>query len=101
EPTLTTTWMWGLAGGSAGYLAWQFRWWLGLAAGLIATVFFLNLYSEVHDPSVGPAILREAGSGYIRSSYCVAAVFFVLQAIGVWRSRSRDARAANVERSSR
>src|SRR5205085_6090097 len=88
EPTLTTTWMWALVGGAAGYLAWQFRWWLGLGANLVLAPFFVGLCFEFQDSSVGPDILREAGAGYIRWSYCAVAVFFVLQLAGIWRRRS-------------
>jgi len=86
EPTLAVIWTWALVGGALGFVGWHFRWWLGAGLGLLAASYFVALYSEMTDPYVGPAIMEEAERGYVRWSYCAAAVFVILHVAGVWHS---------------
>lgn len=96
EPTLVVIWAWALIGGSLGIIGWRFRWWVGAALALLPAGYFLALRSEITDPYVAPAIIEEAGYGYVRWSYYAAAVFIALHAIGVWRAVRRPSQRATV-----
>ena len=46
---------------------------LGLLVVPIAALYAWTIYSELTDPYVGPAILRELGSDYVNLSYALSA----------------------------
>ena len=48
----------------------------------------LAMISELHDPFVRPAILRELGRGYVAQAYIAAVIPFLFLWIGVWRKRN-------------
>jgi hypothetical protein len=54
------------------------RWWLGLLVLPIVAVFAWADFSELHDPFVGPAIIREAGLLHVVVWYA-----FILAGIAV------------------
>jgi hypothetical protein len=54
------------------------RWWMGLLVLPIVGVFAWADVSELHDPFVGPAIIREAGLLHVLAWYT-----FILAGIGV------------------
>lgn len=61
-----------------------------VALPLIALGAFI-ITSEVRDPYIGPAILRELGRGYVTQAYIAAVVPVVLLAIGLLRRRAHAA----------
>jgi hypothetical protein len=85
EPTLVVTWAWALVGGALSLVGWRFRWWAGAALALLPAAYLAGLHFELADPYVGPAIVEEAGHGYVFWSYCAVAAFMVLNLAGLWR----------------
>jgi len=84
EPSLVENWVWSIAGGLLAIAAWRWRWWLGLALTSIALFGFVPVYAELQDPSVGPAIRREAGERYVTHFYLALTLAVVLHATGVY-----------------
>lgn len=50
---------------------------LGLLAALLGAFIAWETHTELSDPYVGPAILRELGEGYVQSGYLSAVVGFL------------------------
>ena len=86
EPTLTVTWIWALVGGVVGLVGWRFRWWVGAALAVLPAGYFALLHFELTDAHVGPAIVAEAGRGYVLWSYGALATFAVLHLTGLWQA---------------
>ena len=84
EPTVAANWIVALAGGGAAIIAWRWRWWLGAVVSIASLAFIHDMYLEISDPSVGPAIRREAGQGYITQYYWSAAVGCALHLIAAY-----------------
>jgi hypothetical protein len=61
-----------------GWLLSRKRWWLGLLVLPVVAVFAWADVGELHDPFVGPAIIREAGLLHVLVWYT-----FILAGIGV------------------
>jgi hypothetical protein len=61
-----------------GWLLSRKRWWLGLLVLPVVAVFAWADVGELHDPFVGPAIIREAGLLHVLVWYA-----FILAGIGV------------------
>jgi hypothetical protein len=58
---------------------------------VIAAVLGWSQISELRDPSVGPAIIQEAGHSYVVQSYVAIAIALVLPFIGAvvkWKRRT-------------
>jgi len=85
EPSLAVTWTWALIGGAVGLVGWRFRWWVGAAFAVVPAAYFVALHFELTDPHVGPAIVAEAGRGYVFWSYGAVVAFAVLHLTGVWQ----------------
>jgi hypothetical protein len=83
EPTLLQTWAFSLIGGGLALGAARFRWWLGVIIGLLPAAYFIDLWQEVRDPFVGPAIRHEAGASYVWFSAIAAVVWIGLTGTGV------------------
>jgi hypothetical protein len=83
EPSLRRIWTWALCAGIGGLVGWPIAWPLGLAAALFGVPFFLGLFGEITDPHIGPAIVNEAGRGYVYQSCAALALFVLLHAVGV------------------
>jgi hypothetical protein len=83
EP-LVATWAWALVGGVLGLVGWHFRWWTGAASIVLPATHFSGLFLELTDPHVGPAIVEEAGRGYVFWTYAAIAVFISCHVAGVW-----------------
>src|SRR2546426_12479235 len=74
EPALRTVWGAALLLGLVGFLAARFRRWLVLPAlGVIGVLAYWQL-SELADAAVRPAIIQEAGGGYLIPSCAAVAV---------------------------
>ena len=82
EPTLLHIWTWHLLAGLIGLALSLWRKWgvlIGLSITSASSYMWLN---ELHDPNVGPDILREAGESYFNQSYAAVAMLVVLPCIG-------------------
>ena len=91
EPSLYEIFAWAIIGGGLGFVAWRFRWWLGLVATVFIVPYFIALHRELRDPFAGPAIRAEAGLVYVWGAH-VATVLFVAAHIlgsGLWLRRRR------------
>lgn len=84
EPTVAANWLWAVVGGGLAILAWRWRWWVGVIVSTLALVHPYVMYLEVNDPSVGPAIRREAGQGYVTQYYWSAAVAVALHMVAAY-----------------
>src|SRR3989442_12490569 len=82
EPALRTVWGAALLLGLVGFLAARFRRWLVLPAlGVIGFLAYWQ-FSELADPAVGPAIIQEAGGGYLIQSWAAVAVAGLFSGFG-------------------
>ena len=68
EPSLFAIWCWAVIAASLLYAAARFRPWLLRVVAPLPAMFFCNQLSEVSDPFVGSAMLREMGAAYIANS---------------------------------
>src|SRR3989442_13511309 len=92
EPTLRTVWGAALLLGLVGFAAARFRRWLVLPAlAVIAFLAYAQL-SELADPVAGPAIIQEAGRGYLIHSCAAVALAGVLSGLGVGPQRGATSR---------
>jgi len=76
EPSLTFVLGVAVAGAVGAFFASRYRPWLLSVVLLVVGVFFAAQYAELLDPSVGPAIRREAGAFYVLMSW--SGLFFVI-----------------------
>jgi predicted membrane channel-forming protein YqfA (hemolysin III family) len=76
EWSLTAVVVFVIVGAIGAFLASRYRPWLLGAVLLVVGVFFAGQYAELLDPSVGPAIRREAGAFYVLMSW--SGLLFVL-----------------------
>jgi hypothetical protein len=88
EWSLLTVWLIFLSLGVVGLFLTRLRRWLIVPALLAIVVAAYALVAEITDPHVGPAILEEAGRGYVIQSYIAIGVATVLTLAGL-RSRPR------------
>jgi hypothetical protein len=64
ETTVLGMWLGGLSYGGLAFLASRWRRWAALPFLVIILLGAVAVWSELRDPFVGPAILREAGEAY-------------------------------------
>ena len=83
EPTLTAIWSFSLAGAIVGFLLCRWRAWFILVVLPLALIFPFAVILELSDPSVGPAILHEAGKTYQIQVYFVIVIIVIANATGV------------------
>ena len=83
EPTLLSLWSSALLLGVVGFFAWRRHVTLGAIAGLAAAVLVWSFHLELTDPHVGPAILQEAGRGYVLQAYAAILVCAALHLAGI------------------
>ena len=88
EPTASLVWAWVVIGGVIGAQCWSIRWRLGLTVTLLVALFFADLWAEILDPFVGPAILKEAGAGYVWNAGAATLAVIALHVLGALRGRS-------------
>jgi hypothetical protein len=88
EWSLLTVWLIFLSLGVVGLFLTRLRRWLIVPALLVIAVAAYALVVEITDPQVGPAIVQEAGRGYVIQSYIAIGVATVLTLVGL-RSRPR------------
>ena len=83
EPTVLRLWTWALLLGALGFVAWRRHPALGAFAALVAAVLVWGFHFELADPHVGPAILQEAGPGYVVQAYAAMLVCAAFHLAGV------------------
>ena len=83
EPTLGWVWASAVFFGCVGFWAWRRGPWLGVVAAALSWAFVWAFAVELNDPSVGPAILREAGNGYVGQVYLSLGLCGVLHLLGI------------------
>jgi len=88
EPTLRTVWGAALLLGLVGFAAARFRRWLVLPALAVIAFLAYSQLSELADPVVGPAIIQEAGRGYLIYSCAAVALAVLLSVLGLVPKRS-------------
>ena len=83
EPSLIQVWTLFLTLGIGGFLLCRYR--SGLMTIVLPAVilFAAGHFMEMHDPFVGPAIVREAGQGYVTQSYIAMALAVALPFLGI------------------
>jgi hypothetical protein len=85
EPTITEIWCLAAVCCLVSVVMCRWRRAASLVALSVATLWAWIMISELRDPFVGPAILRELGRGYISQAYFVAILPFVAIGIGLLR----------------
>ncbi len=89
-PGLRTVWGAALLLGLVGFVAARFRRWLILPALTVIGVLAYWQLSELADAAVRPAIIQEAGRGYLIQSCAAVAVAVLLSVLGLVPWRARD-----------
>ena len=84
-------WAVSLALGVGGLLLSRYKYWLALVVVAIALFLAWAQVSELHDPSVGPNIVREVGYSYLVQSYVASAIAIVLPSVGAFMRWRRGA----------
>jgi len=88
EPSLhATAILYGILAG-LGYLLSRRRWWWGLLALPLVAAFAWSDVSELYDPFVGPAIVREAGYAYVLGWHALIIAGFALPITSALLKRS-------------
>lgn len=94
EPTIEQIWMRAALFAGIGFLLCRLFGWLWPLTMLYSSA----LVESVTDDHVGPAILSEAGLGYVIQAWAAFALASIIQAIGAWlyfRARKRRLTALN------
>jgi len=83
EPTLGA--IWGAASllGLVGFAAARLRRWLVIPALALIAIMAWSQLGELADPTVGPAIIQEAGRGYLVQSCAAVALAVILSVLGL------------------
>ena len=81
--SLRTVWGAALLLGMVGFVAARFRRWLVLPALTVIGVLAYWQLSELADAAVRPAIIQEAGRGYLIQSCAAVAVAVLLSVLGL------------------
>lgn len=88
ELSVSEIWFWSLASGVAGLLGWPaFRPLAAIGAGL-GLLMLVSVLTELADPAVGPAILREAGPEYPVHVWAALLVAISLHMLGIVARRT-------------
>jgi hypothetical protein len=83
EWSLPFLWAIFLGLGLAGFFAAHRRPWFAVPPMVFAAILAFGHLAELWDPSVGPAILQEAGRAYVVQSYLAISLGFVLPPLGI------------------
>ena len=90
ELTLLKIWLVALALSIVSFLLCRWCRWHALLAVVATVAWAAALLSELRDPDVGPAILRELGRSYVVQSYIAVFLPFVFIVFGVLPWRRND-----------
>jgi hypothetical protein len=85
ELTIPQMWAIGAVGGVVGYLAGRWRVWAAIPVVLVLAFLPWAAATELSDPYVGPAIIREAGRSYPVQLAASFGIGILLTAAGAWR----------------
>jgi len=88
EPTLFAIWGAAIALGLVGYWAARFRRWLVLPVLTVIAFLAWSRLGPLADPVAGPAIIREAGRGYLLQACAALALAVVLALLGLVPKRA-------------
>ena len=89
EPGLTTLWTPSIGLGILSIVLARFKRWLGLVTVPVIAFFAVGQLAELRDPSVGSAIVQEAGQGYVIQSYIVIGIGVLLSITSPFLFRRR------------
>ena len=87
EPTITGLWCIAAFLCVGGFFLCRWRSSAGVGVLALAALWAWGMFSEIHSPNVGPAILEELGRDYVTQAYVAALIPFVVVPIGFWRRR--------------
>lgn len=99
EPPISLIWSFAIPGAALALILTRAHPLLGLIA-LVPLLPVLGMVEECHEPTVGPAILREAGQSYVVQVHLALALAVVAYAAGysLWRrDRSKKSIGTNPE----
>ena len=88
EPTLLAIWGAAVVLGLAGFAAVRIRRWLVIPALALVAIVAWSWLGELVDPAVGPAIIQEAGRGYLIQACAAVALAVILVVLGVVPKRA-------------
>ena len=83
EPSLIFIWISAILLGVGGLFLSRYRWWLAAILIVIASLMAYTQISELHDPFVGPQMVKEAGNGYVVQPYIAAVISILLPSVGL------------------
>src|SRR2546428_6963730 len=87
EPSLRAIWAGAAVLGLVGYAAVRFRRWLVLPALALIAVAAWTQLGDLLDPQVGPAIMQQAGRGYLGQAAAAVSLARILALLGLAPSR--------------
>lgn len=96
EPPISLIWSFAIPGAALAFLLTRTHPLLGLIA-LVPLLPVLGMVEECHEPSIGPAILREAGQTYVIQVHLALALAVVAYAAGysIWRRHQNKKSISN------
>lgn len=74
EPTSGLFWTVGIGAAVLCLLGTRIKPWLGAAIFVLAVLWFISLFAEIHSPDVVPHLLQEQGAGYYWQAYAAFSV---------------------------
>jgi len=89
EPTIFFVWCIAIVLGVGGFFLSNYKYQFIVLVLPIALFIAFGLLREIHDEFVGPAILREAGVGYVIQNYLAILIMTSLPIIGAIRKYSQ------------
>lgn len=84
EPSLIVNYIWGITGAILCFATARYKPWLLLLIAPLPLFYFAALITEINDPFVGKAILNEADSIYVISSYALCVFVIASISAGLW-----------------
>jgi hypothetical protein len=86
QPTPEIFWVYALVVACLSWGVGMLRWWLPLVVAALAALTSFGILVELNDPTLGPAILKELGPGYVAQAYLYSsAAVMVPLVVTVWR----------------
>ncbi len=98
EPTLRSIWLWTVVGGVVGFIGSSWRTWIAIISLPLALLLPGATILELCDPSVGKAIIQEAGKNYAVGVYAAALVVVMAHVIGITLGVQRKRRKSSEQR---
>jgi len=83
EPSLRAIWGAATFLGLVGFAAARLRRWLVIPALALIAIMAWSQLGELADPTVGPAIIQDAGRGYLVQSCAAVALAVILSVLGL------------------